>query len=301
MIIKRYSGYQAKDRRGVKMMIKKTGGSSLLALQDKLLLTSSFLQKRFGSIPETMLILGSGLGDFAQTLDNVQTVLYKDIPHFPQVTVEGHHGALVSGSCDSNNVLVMQGRFHYYEGYGMEEVTFPIRVAVTLGIKRLIVTNAAGCVNEAWQPGGLMLISDHINLMGKNPLRGPNNNKIGPRFPDMSEAYSACLRRLAHEEAAKAGIHLYEGVYGAVSGPSYETPAEVRFLRTIGVDAVGMSTVPEVIVSRHAGIEVLGISCLTNYAAGIKAEPLNHEEVVAAAALVKNDFITLLHNIVASL
>ncbi|NNU84082.1 purine-nucleoside phosphorylase [Geobacillus sp. BMUD] len=251
--------------------------------------------------PKIGLILGSGLGVLADEIEEAVRIPYEEIPGFPVSTVEGHAGRLVYGRLEGATVVAMQGRFHYYEGYSLQEVTFPIRVMKALGVRELIVTNAAGGVNERFQPGDFMIISDHINLLGTNPLIGPNDPELGPRFPDMTEAYSRRLRELAKETAARLSVRVHEGVYVANTGPSYETPAEIRMVRTLGGDAVGMSTVPEVIVARHAGMEVLGISCISNMAAGMSDSPLHHDEVVETAERVKTDFLRLVKAIVAEM
>jgi purine-nucleoside phosphorylase len=248
--------------------------------------------------PEVGLILGSGLGVLAEEIENPIKVPYEEIPNFPVSTVEGHAGQLVIGTLGGKTVIAMQGRFHYYEGYTQQEVTFPVRVMKILGVKKLIVTNAAGGVNESYLPGNLMLITDHINKMGDNPLMGPNFKEFGPRFPDMSEAYSKRMRALAIEVAKKQDIELKQGVYLAFSGPTYETPAEIRMARILGGDAVGMSTVPEVITANHTGIETLGISCITNMAAGILDQPLCHEEVIETTERVKSQFLKFVREIV---
>ena len=248
--------------------------------------------------PEIGLILGSGLGAIADQIEDAEHYSYSDIPHFPISTVEGHAGKLVIGTLEGKKVVAMQGRFHYYEGYKMEEVTFPVRVMKLLGIEKLIVTNAAGAVNTSFNPGDLMLISDHLNLIGDNPLIGGNLDKFGTRFPDMSNAYDKELRDKVREIAKSLHISLQEGVYAAMSGPTYETPAEVRMVRILGGDAVGMSTVPEVIVAVHSGIKVVGISCMTNMASGILEQPLSHDEVVETSTRVRDTFIKLMRNIV---
>lgn len=246
------------------------------------------------------LILGSGLGELATEIENPLLISYKEIPHFPVSTVVGHAGQLVYGTLAGKKVLVMQGRFHYYEGYSMQEVTYPVRVMAALGIHSLVVTNAAGGVNTTFVPGDLMLITDHINYMGTNPLIGPNWDEMGPRFPDMSKAYDSEYRKKAIATARKRGLTLKEGVYMGFSGPTYETPAEVRFARTAGADAVGMSTVPEVIVAVHSGLRVLGISCITNLAAGMQ-QNLNHAEVVETTERVKESFKTLVKETLSTL
>ncbi len=246
------------------------------------------------------IILGSGLGDLANELTDAISIAYSEIPHFPSSTVAGHAGRLVIGTLEGRNVAAMQGRFHYYEGYSMQTVVFPVQMMRLLGITKLLVTNAAGCVNATWNVGDLMLISDHIKLVGDNPLRGANLEELGPRFFDMGDAYASHLRLMAKKEAAKLGIILREGVYQLFTGPSFETHAEVRLARALGADAVGMSTVPEVIAARHCGMEVLGISCLTNMAAGILNQPLNHQEVLETGQKVKTTFSSLVKAVVAA-
>src|SRR6266404_2541401 len=226
------------------------------------------------------LVLGSGLGGFADEFMDAVAIPYQEIPGFASSTAEGHAGRLVIGKVEQNNVVAMQGRVHFYEGYSLEQVTFPIRTFKLLGIDTLILTNASGGVNVQLNQGALMVISDHLNLMGVNPLIGPNDESFGPRFPDMSEVYSRELQELVVEEAKAMGVEVRRGVYAALSGPSYETPAEIHMFRNFGADAVGMSTVPEAIVARHMGMEVVGISCITNMAAGISDQPINHQEVM---------------------
>ncbi|MFJ5621194.1 purine-nucleoside phosphorylase [Peribacillus loiseleuriae] len=259
---------------------------------------ASFIKEKFNATPEIGLILGSGLGVLADEIENAVKIPYSEIPEFPVSTVEGHAGQLVLGELSGKKVVAMQGRFHYYEGYPMELVTFPVRVMKLLGVEKMIVTNAAGSVNESFVPGDLMLITDHINYTGTNPLIGPNDERFGPRFPDMSEAYSKQLRAKAKEIASSLQIDTKEGVYLGFSGPTYETPAEIRLARVMGGDAVGMSTVPEVIIARHSGIEVLGISCITNMAAGILDQPLSHEEVIETTEKVKSSFLSFVKEIV---
>jgi purine-nucleoside phosphorylase len=259
---------------------------------------AQFLKEKFSTPPQIGLILGSGLGVLADEIEQAIKIPYGDIPGFPVSTVEGHAGQLVYGQLEGATVLAMQGRFHYYEGYSFDKVTFPVRVMKALGVTQLIVTNAAGGVNESFQPGDLMIISDHINNMGGNPLIGPNDPELGVRFPDMTEAYSKRLRQLAKDVAARLNLKVQEGVYVANTGPSYETPAEIRMIRAIGGDAVGMSTVPEVIVARHANMEVLGISCISNMAAGILDQPLTHDEVIETTEKVKADFLRFVKAIV---
>ncbi|MCP8966956.1 purine-nucleoside phosphorylase [Ectobacillus ponti] len=260
--------------------------------------SASYLKQQFGEAPKIGLILGSGLGVLADEIEGAVRVPYESIPNFPVSTVEGHAGQLVFGTLQGVTVVAMQGRFHYYEGYDMQKVTFPVRVMKELGVETVVVTNAAGGVNTSFEPGDLMLISDHLNFIGNNPLIGPNDGALGVRFPDMSEAYSRELRQLAKGAADGLGISVQEGVYVGMSGPTYETPAEIRMLRTLGGDAVGMSTVPEVIVARHAGLKVLGISCISNMAAGILDQPLNHEEVIETTERVKANFLALVKEIV---
>lgn len=258
---------------------------------------AAFIKSKTSVAPDIGLILGSGLGVLGEQLEDAVTIHYKDIPHFPVSTVEGHAGELVIGRLQGRNVVLMRGRFHMYEGYEPERTAFPVRVMKALGVRTLLVTNAAGGVNMTYKPGNLMLISDHLNLTGRNPLVGPNDNALGVRFPDMSEAYSRRLRAIAKETAAELGFSVQEGVYVGLLGPNYETPAEIRMLRTLGADAVGMSTVSEVIVARHSGIEVLGISCISNMAAGILDQPLSHEEVMETTELVKEQFLSLVLNV----
>jgi purine-nucleoside phosphorylase len=262
---------------------------------------ADYIRKEVSIQPEIALILGSGLGVLADLIENPIVLNYSHIPHFPVSTVEGHAGELVVGTIEGKHVLVMKGRFHAYEGYGQETVSFPVRVMKELGVKTLIVTNAAGGVNTSFQVGDLMVLSDHLNLTYRNPLIGPNDADLGVRFPDMSEAYSRRLRKLAHQVAESQNFTLREGVYAGLLGPTYETPAEIRMLRTLGADSVGMSTVPEVIVARHAGIEVLGFSCISNMAAGILDQPLSHAEVMETTEKVKPIFLKLILGIIKAL
>ena len=243
-------------------------------------------------------ILGSGLGDYAEALKDAVKLPYSEIPGFPRSTVAGHAGMWCCGTLYGKRVVMMQGRFHYYEGYGMKDVTLPVRVMQKIGVKTLIVTNAAGGVNMGYHPGDLMVIGDIFSMTAQNPLIGPNLDAFGPRFPDMSCAFDKELRALAHECANEQGFALREGVYAQMTGPTYETPAEIRMLRTLGADAVGMSTVPEVVVARHGGMRVLGVSCITNMAAGILDQPLNHAEVTETANRVKGQFRNLLDRII---
>ncbi len=244
--------------------------------------------------PRLGIILGSGLGNFASRVENPTIIFYSDIPHFLQPTVEGHSGKLILGHIAGIPVAVMQGRIHAYEGHPLSSVTLPVRVLGLLGAKSLIVTNAAGAINTAFRQGSLVAISDHINLTGANATLGPNEARFGPRFFDMSAAYSPRLRALAHTEAAKQNIPLGDGVYLAVLGPSYETPAEIRAFRALGADLVGMSTVHEVIVARHMGLEVLGLSVVTNMAAGVLDQPIHHEEVMETGRRIEQSFTSLL-------
>lgn len=259
---------------------------------------AEFIREKFDYQIQVALVLGSGLGAFADTLENAVRIDYEAIPYFARSTVEGHAGQLVLGKVGGVPVAVQQGRFHYYEGYSLEEVTFPIRVFGLLGIKNIILTNAAGSLNSNFNPGSLMLIKDHINLMGVNPLRGKNDWRFGARFPDMSEVYSPFLQETAVAEAQAINMQLRRGVYCGLSGPCYETPAEIRMLREMGADAVGMSTVPEAIVARHQGASVLAISCMSNMAAGIGEERINHEEVMETGAQIAHVFQNLLHRII---
>jgi purine-nucleoside phosphorylase len=247
------------------------------------------------------LVLGSGLGAFADDLEEAVAIPYEEIPGFARSTVEGHAGRLVSGSVGGASVVVLQGRFHFYEGYALDEVTFPIRVLGLLGIKSLVLTNAAGGLNNSFTQGALMLISDHLNLMGTNPLLGANDPRFGTRFPDMSEVYDREFQQATIAEAHAMEIELKRGVYAALTGPSYETPAEIRMLRALGADAVGMSTVPEAIVARHMNIKVLGISCITNMAAGVLDRPIDHAEVMETGEAVRATFTELLRRTIPKL
>ncbi len=249
-------------------------------------------------IPDVAVVLGSGLGDFASSLERATSIRYEEIPHWPASNVVGHEGRLVMGEVSGRLVAALSGRAHFYEGHDLGTVTFATRVLGVLGVKVLILTNAAGGINRAFAPGDLMVIDDHINLLGSNPLVGPNDERFGVRFPDLTDVYSPRLRAIASEVAAAQGQVLRHGIYVACHGPSYETPAEVRYLRLIGGDAVGMSTVPEAIVARHMGLEVLAISCITNLAAGVLPQPLNHEEVLETAKRVRGQFLSLLNAII---
>jgi len=259
------------------------------------------IRSRISVEPRIALVLGSGLGGFADDFEEAVGIPYEDIPGFVRSTAQGHAGRLVIGKIDSVPVLAMQGRVHYYEGYSLEEVTFAVRTFGLLGVKTLVLTNAAGGINVQLTQGALMVISDHLNLMGVNPLRGANDERFGPRFPDMSAVYSHELQELVIDEAKAIGVEVRRGIYGALSGPSYETPAEIHLLRNLGADAVGMSTVPEAIVARHMGLEVLGISCITNMAAGISDEPINHEEVMETGNRVRETFAELLRRVIGAI
>lgn len=258
---------------------------------------ADYVRQHLGTA-DICIVLGSGLGDYDEALTNVRALSYSDIPHFPVSTVPGHAGKLLCGDLNGKRVMMMSGRFHVYEGHDLRDITRPTRVMALLGVKVLILTNAAGAVNTGFYPGDLMLISDHINLCGKNPLTGPNLDEFGPRFPDMSNVYDKELRNLAQRVAAKENILLREGVYTMFAGPCYETPAEVRMARILGGDAVGMSTVPEATVAVHSGMKVLGISCMTNMAAGILEQPLSHQEVMETGARVRDKFRKVLDGIV---
>ena len=265
-----------------------------MTVNEKISFAADFIRSKVSVQPTIALVLGSGLGDFADTLEDCVKIPYSEIPNFPVPTVAGHSGALVFGKKCGQDVVILQGRIHYYEGYPQSEITIPIRVLAALGIKTLVLTNACGGVNKSFKPGDLMLIADHINFSGSNPLIGPNLEDFGPRFPDMSDLYTASLRSTVKEKAASEGISLQEGVYAMYSGPNYETPAEIRMFRTLGADAVGMSTVPEALVAGHCGMNVLGISCITNMAAGILPVKLNHQEVVETADRVRGVFQKLI-------
>jgi purine-nucleoside phosphorylase len=259
------------------------------------------IRPRIAVAPRVAIVLGSGLGSFAERIEQSVAIPYTDIPHFPRPTVEGHSGRLGVGSIAGIPVAVMQGRVHAYEGYTPEEVTFPARVLGRLGITTLVLTNAAGGIRLDLKQGQLVLLSDHINLTGRNPLVGPNDDRLGQRFFDMTDAYAKRLRALAHTAAARHGIQLPEGVYLSLSGPSFETPAEIRAFRAWGADLVGMSTVHETIVARHMGIEVLGISCVTNMAAGVLDQPIHHEEVMETGARAQAHLTTLLVDLLPAL
>ena len=265
-----------------------------MELQDKINAAASYILSAVSLRPTVGMVLGSGLGDFADTLEDPVRIPYTQIPNFPVPTIAGHAGALVFGKKQGKDVVVLQGRIHYYEGLSQKEITLPIRVLAAIGVKQLVLTNACGGVNLSFTPGDLMLISDHINYSGANPLIGPNLDAFGPRFPDCSDIYTARLRKIIREKAKEAGIGLQEGVYAMYSGPNYETPAEIRMFRILGADTVGMSTVPEALVAAHCGMEVVGISCITNMAAGVLPQKLSHAEVTEVAARVHDKFQHLL-------
>ena len=279
-------------------MVERTASTGLYERAEH---AARIIRSRTDVEPRIAIVLGSGLGGFADDFEDAVGIPYEDVTGFMRSTAQGHAGRLVAGKVDGVPVLAMQGRVHYYEGYSLEEVTFPIRTFKLLGIKTLVLTNAAGGINVELTQGALMVISDHLNLMGNNPLRGPNDDRFGPRFPDMTAVYSPELQALVVEEAKAIGVEVRRGVYGALAGPSYETPSEIHLLRNLGADAVGMSTVPEAIVARHMGMEVLGISCITNMAAGISDEPINHEEVMATGDRVRETFTELLRRVLAGI
>jgi purine-nucleoside phosphorylase len=276
----------------------KQGGVSV-SLLNKIEETTSFIKSKTAISPKVGLILGSGLGVLADEIENATVIDFGDIPNFPVSTVEGHAGKLVIGTLEGCPVVAMQGRFHYYEGYSQKEITFPVYVMKMLGCEKLVVTNACGGMNSSFQPGDLMLITDHINFSGSNPLIGANDPKLGPRFPDMSEAYNRELISIAERVAEAKGIKVQKGVYVSISGPSYCTPSELIMFRMMGADAVGMSTAPEVIVANHAGLKVLGISCVTDMAIGENLEPLTHEQVVEVANRTRPKFISLVKGFLA--
>ncbi len=262
---------------------------------------AGFVRRQVRETPEIAIVLGSGLGAFAESLQEATAVQYDRIPHWPASRIIGHAGKLVAGTAAGKRVLALSGRVHFYEGHDMRTLTFATRVLGRLGVKNLVLTNAAGGINLRFGQGALMVIDDHINLLGTNPLIGPNDDRFGLRFPDMSDVYSPRLRGLADEVARAIGVPVEHGVYIAVTGPSYETPAEIRAFRTMGADAVGMSTIPEAIVARHMGIEVLGISCISNMAAGILPQPVTAEEVIETTSRVRDQFIALLEGIIGRL
>lgn len=265
-----------------------------MSIVEKVQETTRFIREQISFQPKVGVVLGSGLGAFADKVEDPIVIPYAEIPHFPEGNVVGHAGQLVLGSVKGVPVAVMSGRVHYYEGHSMEAVTFPTRVLTGLGVETLLITNAAGTINKDYKPGDLMVITDHINLTGDNPLRGTNDERLGPRFPDMSNAYTTEIQGAWQRSAESLGVELRQGVYVGLAGPSYETPAEIRMLRVVGADAVGMSTVAEVIVASHAGVRVGGLSVVTNYAAGIMDEPLSHEEVTETGKQVRPTLCALL-------
>jgi purine-nucleoside phosphorylase len=258
---------------------------------------AKFVLERSWVRPRIGVVLGSGLGTFADELRDAEALPFEKIPHFPKSTAPGHAGQLVIGSLDDLPLAVMQGRVHLYEGYSANEVAFPVRVLARMGARAIVLTNAAGGINPQYDKGALVVVRDHINLQGQNPLIGPNDDRLGLRHPDMTDGYNAQLRQVALQESKRLGEEIFEGVYAAVTGPSFETPAEIRFLRMIGADLVGMSTVPEVIAARHMGIEVLAISCVANMAAGITGEKITHEEVMETGDRVRARFLALLRRV----
>jgi purine-nucleoside phosphorylase len=265
---------------------------------DRVEQAAAAIRGRCAAPPQVAIVLGSGLGDFADSVLDAIVTPYDAIPHWPASKVIGHAGRLAVGSVSGKCIAALAGRVHFYEGHDLSTVVFATRVMGRLGVKQIILTNAAGGINTGFAQGALMVIDDHINLLGSNPLVGPNDERFGARFPDMSEVYSRRLRAVADEAARATGVAISHGVYVAVHGPSYETPAEIRAFRTLGADAVGMSTVPEAIAARHMGMEVLGVSCITNMAAGVLPQPLDHNEVMETARRVKGSFIALLEGIV---
>lgn len=279
-------------------MSEQVAGSGLFERAEH---AARIIRARMKVEPRVGVVLGSGLGAFADEFEEAVSIPYQEIPGFGRSTAEGHAGQLVIGKIEQVPLLAMNGRLHYYEGYSLEEVTFPIRAFKLLGLKTIILTNASGGINVQLSPGTLMVITDHMNLMSANPLRGPNDERFGPRFPDMSAVYSPELQEIVMEEAREINLDIRRGVYVALAGPSYETPAEIHLMRNFGADAVGMSTVPEAIVARHMDLEVLGISCITNVAAGVSDAPINHEDVMATGLRVSSTFGQLLKRVVVRL
>ncbi len=276
-------------------MSAEPSSSSLYERAEK---AARMIRARANAEVSVAIVLGSGLGAFADDLTHAVAIPYEEIPGFARSTVEGHAGKLVIGKAGDMAVAVMQGRFHFYEGYSLEEVTFPIRVLKLLGVRTVVLTNAAGTLKIEFTPGSLMVISDHLNLLGDNPLRGANDERFGPRFPDLTSVYARRLQDIVIDEATAMGLEVRRGIYAALSGPSYETPAEIHMIRTLGADAVGMSTVPEAIVARHMDMQVVGISCITNLAAGVSDKPIDHSQVMAIGERVRGDFTTLLNRVV---
>jgi len=267
---------------------------------NKLKQTADHIRHKIVKTPYIAVVLGSGLGNLANYMSNIIEIPYEEIPNFPRTTVAGHEGRLIFGELGGRDIVAMKGRFHYYEGWNMEEVVFPIRIFKLLGVENLLLTNAAGGINTQFRPGDLMLIKDHIGLFAENPLRGANIDELGPRFPDMSHIYDRELVEMAAECAIRLHCDLRRGIYAYTKGPSFETPSEIRALKCLGADAVGMSTVPEAIAARHMGMRVLGISCITNMAAGVLEQTLNHEEVIEAGKKVEQKFSALVTEIIKS-
>jgi purine-nucleoside phosphorylase len=268
---------------------------------DQVKKASDAVRRHVSDVPVAGIVLGSGLGGFVESLDDAVSIPYEQLPHWPASRVPGHDGRAAVGQLRGRTIIVLAGRCHVYEGHSLATVTFGVRVLGLLGVRTLILTNAAGGIHAGFDPGALMVIDDHVNLMGENPLIGPNDDRFGTRFPDMSQVYSPRLCRIADSVALAAQIPLVHGVYAALPGPSYETPAEIRYLRTIGIDAVGMSTVPEAIVARHMGLEVLGLSCISNRAAGVLPQPLDHADVIATSDRARGVLSVLLEGIVGQL
>jgi purine-nucleoside phosphorylase len=266
-----------------------------MEIYERMMEAVGFIKKNDPQAPQVGVVLGSGLGEFADSIPRPTILNYGDIPHFKTAGVAGHAGRLVLGMIGSVTVAVMKGRIHYYEGHEIADVVFPVRVLAKLGVRALLLTNAAGGINPEYRPGDLMIIRDHLNLTGIHPLRGVNDERLGPRFPDMGAAYDPAFQKVIVSALAEIGRPARRGVYAGLSGPSYETPAEIRMLAALGADAVGMSTVPEAIAARHMGVRVAGISCITNLAAGLSDQPLSHREVTETGERVKNDFIRLLN------
>src|SRR5262252_10269339 len=273
--------------------------ANVLTSYDRAERAARFIRTRASAEVSVGVVLGSGLGAFAEDLEKAVFIRYGEIPGFAHATVEGHAGRLAIGTVAQVAIAAMQGRFHFYEGYPLEDVTFPIRVLKLLGVSTLVLTNAAGSLNTEFTPGSLMVISDHINLMGVNPLIGRNDERFGPRFPDLTAVYDPDLQNMVIAEAETIGIDMRRGVYAALSGPSYETPAEIHMVRTLGADAVGMSTVPEAIVARHMEMRLIGISCITNLAAGVSSGPVDHDQVIATGERVRSQFTELLRRVIA--
>jgi len=267
-------------------------------LYERIMEAVGFIKKSCPLVPRVGVVLGSGLGDFADAVAEPTVIPYADVPHFRSAGVVGHAGRLVLGRIGPVTVAILRGRLHYYEGHDIGDVVFPVRVLAKLGVRSLLLTNAAGGIHREFRPGDLMVIRDHINMMGLNPLRGANDERLGPRFPDMSAVYDPAFQDIIAAALVETGRPAHRGVYLALNGPSYETPAEIRMFAALGADALGMSTVPEAICARHMGLRVAGISCITNLAAGLSAQPLNHQEVIETGERIKNDFIRLLNLVI---